>query len=157
MKMRAIEIVELWNRFKGKFGWSTLQPEEIYLIPTVQPVTQIDDMLDSIVFKGTSNINVSATGNIVAITVPDGKKWTFLAIEAYLTGGTFTFGSIEIENVSGTLEVPLVLDPGVTQIITGPLSNITLDAGQKVIVNIDTFGAAGIFKMEAVVRQYDMS
>lgn len=128
-----IELEEIWRRLQTRFKARTKtdtdpeDPDHPILIETLQPITNIDELLMEHKVAVVSGVAGTASGWVTFFTVPDGKRWHVKAVHAQRTTGDRTiliFGvddkdgnSINIESFtagsvyeSGMLPSPLTLD-----------------------------------------------
>ena len=137
MYSKPIEIYELWNKFKGKFGWSSQQPELILLNSSVQPVTSIDDLLYDAAIEVRAVSVASGPGRRVMYTVPAGKRCLLSAVWVDLISGTSTINDLSIQSLNGNVLV--VKECASATSILWSNTPLILEAGWTVAVYVDSW------------------
>jgi hypothetical protein len=134
-------LANIISRLQLRFNLRTTGDiEDLMMADTIQPVTDMDELLSARVLYLQGNA-ISGTGNITALTVPPGKRYKLLYWAYDRTSGTFTFTQHGVQiGANGFTLLTWAASSNERGVFTQP---IELEQGDIVQVYIDSFTGAG--------------
>ncbi len=92
----------IWKRLITRFkAYTTIEKEVPELLETVQPVTNVDDLLGEPQCLADAAVDLSGGGTVTLFTVPDGKRWTLKGFYKGATVGTVYNNIVDASRASG--------------------------------------------------------
>ena len=136
MEPFIVELQDFWYKLKHHFGVDYIPPQEVKLIPRVQPVYDVSQLEANNALIEGGVTTVTANGYVTIGTVPEGKRWLVSAISSSVAGD-FSIDHFSIKQVTVNNRVMMARPVGGgAESIDWQGSALTLDAGWTVDVNV---------------------
>lgn len=142
-----------WSRLhemldaEGVGGLKTMLP---YLMPVVDFLKVLAE--HTIVL---SECAVGATGTFWSVTVPADETWEMIALETYVSTGTFTVTQTSVRNPAGTV-MDLAEFTATTKRNDVYSQPIHLGPSWKIGANVNSFTGAGTLRGTVLIRKYKL-
>jgi len=151
---RALEV---WRRLYTRY---TLEPGPASIAPdvlkTIVPVTQADLLLAR--HKGIITLTtVDGTLDHLAHTVPQGLRQAFVTLALQRSGGTYTFDTIQVRDVSEGNTIIIAPQAQTDNfVLLAQSAPIELEEGDEIHINVDVHSVTGELTMAAWVIEQDI-
>ena len=154
VRSRQVEVVQrLTKRYELEPGsGSPLQ----FLDPVIRLTTSADELLKTPGVVAGSVAGVTAPAKVTLLTVPQGKRWTYIFGRIVISGGTGTFNELIFVDASTGLEGQYdLVSPASTDYYLHVVNPIKMDEGDMFKVTVNAVSASVTIGTNAWVEQED--
>lgn len=155
MDSDIVEIHTLWHRLKNRFDIVRPQPKTFILGETVQPITNVDFVINKLIADRVGAA-YTGTGTYDVATVPTGKRWLLHSFGFWRSSGTAVISKIQVAEPVGN-HIPLILLADLTEYYYYLPHELPLAEGYRLSLYINGMpGAAGNIYSYLCYAEMDM-
>ncbi len=150
----AVSILpRLFKRFTAQT--SPLDPAEaLPIIPAIYLISSVDELLKTAKIEVGTQVLPGATGAIIVLTVPNGKRWDVRAFRCYRSNGAAEeINTLEV--FDGTSAIQLDVYTATSDYSSMLIRRCILEEGWSLRVNVSTHNAGDGLTAQAYVLEED--
>jgi len=157
LSIKFVNLKDFYSKLAIRFKLrdSSEQQEPLLLLPVIQPVTIVDELLKVPCNRTGTSASIGAPAKIACYTCPDGERFDMQGIEVFRTGGDGTAIALYVQRQSIDAMF-LQWTPTASSHAEVLPSPITLNPGDVILVYVDVVTAAGTWTVNLLGKAEEL-